>query len=153
MFCNSQSMLMGSCLHRSWTVGDSCAFIPALDTEVTIKTRKLRGMMSELPGGAQLLPWALQECRVSFLPNTPHPTSPPPPHASHRACLFVFFPWSQKNLPKLTLVCVSSFHICCYPWILTSLMRENKGSPNSLKCQSPGCIRGNHSRICLSSNT
>ena len=115
VFCNSQSMLMGSCLHRSWTVGDSCAFIPALDTEVTIKTRKLRGMMSELPGGAQLLPWALQECRVSFLPNTPPPTSPPPPHASHRACLFVFFPWSQKNLPKLTLVCVSSFHICCYP--------------------------------------
>ena len=75
MFCNSQSMLMGSCLHRSWTVGDSCAFIPALDTEVTIKTRKLRGMMSELPGGAQLLPWALQECRVHTTPHLATPTS------------------------------------------------------------------------------
>ena len=88
-----------------------------------------------------------------------HPAPPPclPILDSHRACLFVTRPWSQKNLPKQTLVCVSSFHICCYPWILTSLIRENRVSPNSLKCQSSGCIRGNHSCICLriqlSSNT
>lgn len=97
---------------------------------------------TELPRGTQLLPWALQEYRVSFPILT----------LSHSLPLhFLSLVAEKTNLSKPALVSVSPFHICCCHWLLTSLIR-NRGSPTLLRVSSVPIwqlTRGNHLNICL----